>query len=175
MDFKERHPQIAYWPRSSFEDALNPAPFQHPGLGRIFEIRALDGTVFLSMPSWQLPDDEAITRFLIEAPRDCPTRAAFETGGISFDDYWDHKGWLVKLRCELVSENDYEACYITPSQIDLATRQKFRQFDGVSPYQYLLEGMEHFLKSAISKGEDVTERKKRIQDFYRKYGDKIAA
>ena len=52
--------------------------------------------------------------FLTPAPIDCPMRDAFETGEISWSDYWDSREMLISLEYSIFDESYVSTKFCTP-------------------------------------------------------------
>lgn len=180
MDYKTRFPNLPRWTDNVFDSLNNPIPFIDPGFGRIIELQAPDNsTCFLGIGSTYLAGsgegDEGLIYYLLEAPRNCPMRKAFELGKISYDDFIGHRGWLIRLQTKVMSKEDPIVTYIHPQQLSEGVGSFFKQFEPINPYQRLYDGLVFVRNFNHDIGEEYKSYDKRIEDFLRDHGEKLAA
>lgn len=175
MDYKARFPKISTWPASCHDKLRHPLPYEYPGYGGIHEFNSPDGSAtFLAIPARVTEYPEGIVYYLLEAPPGCPMRVAYESGKISFDDFLDHKGWLIEMTSVIGSDLDEEVRYIHPCQIDTETRANLQEFSG-NPFEILLSNMEWLNNFDREIGRDPTPRVRKANEILRLHRSKIAA
>lgn len=174
-DYKTRFPKISTWPSSCAENLRKPLPYEYPGYGGIHEIDSPDGsTTFLAIPARVTENPEGVIYYLLEAPQGSPMRDAYERGEIPFDDFLDHKGWLIELIGVIGTNFEEPVRYIHPSHIDSKTRADLQKFNE-PPFEILLRKMQRLNSFDRRIGRDPNPRLKRMQEILRLHGSKIAA
>ncbi len=169
MDFRDRHPNIRFWffDNSNFKREV--CPYNGPNLTFINEFVApLDQTVFLSLLGNGGEDenfDLSVVYYLIEAPRNCIMRQAFEIGEITFEEYWHHKGWLIEATIPSLSAQGYNLKYIHPSNMCQSAKEYLKNPSGESPVQQKHENLlyQNSLRSCPQK------HKKMLEEMEKRY------
>ncbi len=168
MDFKDKHPDISYWHFGSGTLERKVCPYDGPNLIFIHEILApVDQTVFLSLYGEGFESEEfdlSVIYYLIEAPRDCKMRQAFEVGDITFEDYWHHKGWLIEAKIPSLSSQGYSLRYIHPSNMCALAKDTLKNPSGKSPVQQKYDAL-------ISHKRWSEKNQAMLEELERKYAD----
>lgn len=145
MDFRTKNPNISFWrhPPDGFKrDAY---PFEGPNVSTICEFVSPDkSTVFLCIFGSSHEDENfniSFHQYLIEAPRSCPMRQAFEIGEISWEDFWHHKGWLIEASSPSIFGDGYYVRYVHPSQMTADTVDFITKLSDKSPIQHKYESL----------------------------------
>jgi hypothetical protein len=140
MDYKKQNPVLPIWPASVIYGQRKPMPFCDPNQSQIREIDAPDkSSKFLLICGAMLEEADTSIYYLVEANPNDSMRIAFENGEVSMEDFWSHKGWVIKMEYKLLSDDDLDVCYIHPSQIDGFARQRFSRFQYTCHYDHLIE------------------------------------
>ncbi len=168
MDFKDKNPNISYWHFGGKTLARKVCPYDGPNYISIEEIVSpLDQTVFLSLfGDWAENEnfDLSVIYYLIEAPRDCKMRQAFEVGDITFEDYWYHKGWLIEAKIPSLAAQGYNLRYIHPSNMCQAAKEYLQDPYQESPVQRKYDYLISQKKRSFSKADQAM-----LEELERKY------
>ncbi len=168
MDYKSRNLILPRWSCDHVDTMRNPMPYARSCLTDIMELDAPDrSTTFLVFYGHGLLDEEITFWYLVEAPRDCIMRRAFETGEISMEDFWDHKGWLIQMETILMATSDPVIKYIHPTQMDAASRANLQSLNGRSPYEHMIDRLTSLLKFRKDQGVDISDYQAQIDDVIR--------
>ena len=134
MDYKARNSGKPIWSTKPFYIYSEPEPHDQIFPGSLSEIACeRDGTVFL-MHQFAFDETRGIGhKLLIEAPRSCLMREAFEWGDISWLDFWCHKSWLLHLELPL-GGGPVPGRFITPHEIDDFSRKLWTKYGHKGPY-----------------------------------------
>lgn len=106
---------------------------------------------------------------LIEAPDNCPMRRKFEFGEITWQEFWQHRGWLIEYHYESDLDGGAHVCYVHPSQ--MVERKKFyvRNFNHDSPMALKLWELERRSSFDWHVGDNMEELAKQLAEFREKY------
>jgi hypothetical protein len=91
-------------------------------------------------------------------------RSAFEAGEVSMEDFWDHRGWLIRMETSVMGDDDPRMQYIHPSQMDSNSRMHLQSYGDQSPYYRLIHKLSHLLEIEQSRGEDTSESQRQINE-----------
>jgi hypothetical protein len=168
MDYKSRNPSLPRWSFDHLNTLRNPMPYIGPCIADIVELDAPDkSSVFLVFFGTSNIDSEIVTRYLVEAPPGETMRQAFEAGEVSMEDFWDHRGWLIRMDRRILSADDPTVTYIHPTQMDSESRANLQSYGDQSPYERLIEKLYILVDFYSSLGQDVSEYHRQIQEAKR--------
>lgn len=175
MDYKQRNGHPLIWTHDIVDSARYPEPYDEACLrAGLREIDAPDGsTIFLMMLGDFDEPNSLIIRYAIEAPPSCPARMAFENGEMSWPDFWEHRGWLLRFTFNLWG-GDVKTEFIEPRQMDPGTHEALRQLGNQSPYELRRQQLEvdwEFACKGLSGDPKSTERKYR--DYMLRHGNRF--
>lgn len=173
MDYKARHGKPLTWTHDIFEAARGADPFDKFCPTYLREIIAPDGaTVFLLMHGYMDETKEIIVSYAIEAPPSCPMRQKFSVGDLSWPDFWEHKGWLLRFSRDF-SESPIRAEFITPSQMDNRMLNTLDDLGDTSPLEIKLQQLEGAIGFAISAGRDSAQAEREYREFLMRHANKL--
>ncbi len=145
MDFRDRNPNISYWDAGELGFMRDSYPFDGPNTTHICEFLPPDqSTVFLCLTGGFVEHkdyDMSSHYYLIEAPKGCPMRQAFEIGDLSWEDFWHHKGWLIEATFKSIRSEGYHVRYVHPAFMSKSGKETIEEFSGKSPIQLKYEGL----------------------------------
>lgn len=145
MDFKSRNPHIDYWRDSMLETMHSPFPFDAPMQVPLFQIDAPDqSTQFLGLPFDMCENEELMVTYLVEAPSDCPMRQEFECGELTWQEFWQHRGWLIEYKYEFHIDGGAFVRYVHPSHMIEREKHYMIECNNISPMELKLEALESF-------------------------------
>lgn len=175
MDFKERNPNLFYWPDSSLNGGRFAFPFNSFTRVLISEYDAPDfSTQFLALSGNAYEDAELnlhLTLYMIETPKNCKMRHAFKVGDISWEDFWFHRSWLIELQTDSLYEKGAKARYISPFHMDSEAKDTIREYNDQSPLQ-----MKHDVLCRVASGWDPKsklEAQKELNQLIANYGQHL--
>jgi hypothetical protein len=165
MDFKSRHPVAPIWDREMTQLSW-PEPYDNPSIWSLYTITPNDGSGTFLVYRHSLPDVECTASgYAIEAPLDCPVRQAFETGEMSWMDYWHHKDWLLYVTIPLMSRDPITTRYISPRDIAPYIIERFKEFGNQGPYELKRQILELGWEYASWDGGCTKEAERKYRDF----------
>jgi hypothetical protein len=168
MDYKTRYPNIPRWSDEHLNTMRHPMPYTGPCITEIMELEAPDhSAVFLAFFGRCCIDEEMIVWYLVEAPPGDLMRNAFEAGDVTMEDFWDHRGWLIRMETKVMSCEDPVMQYIHPAQMDSESRANLQSYGDQSPYERLIEKLNMLVDFYRSRGEDASEYQRQIQEAKR--------
>ncbi len=166
MDFKARNPILPRWTYDQLNSLRHPMPYLMPYFGDVIELDAPDrSTIFLAFRGRCDFDEVMIVNYLIEARPDDVMRRAYEAGDINMEDFWDHRGWLIRMETRLVDYDDPPIQYVHPSQMDRESRAKLQSFGDLSPYEHLIKIYTNIVELSKAFGDDTSEYQWRIDEL----------
>jgi hypothetical protein len=176
MDYKSRYPKLSGWTNKHLDTLRHPMPYVGPCIAEITELDAPDeSTVFLAFFGDFVLDIETIVWYLVEAPPGDVMRSAFEAGEVSMEDFWDHRGWLIRMETSVMGQDDPWMQYIHPSQMDLNSRAHLQSYRDQSPYYRLIHKLSHLLEIEQSRGEDTSESQRQINEAMKQMPPRTAS
>jgi hypothetical protein len=175
MDYKSRNPTLRHWSYEHLNTLRNPMPYIGPSIADIIELDAPDrSTVFLAFFGIYSLDEEIVTRYLVEAPPGDVMRSAFEAGDVSMEDFWDHRGWLIRMETKILDCEDSVMQYIHPAQMDSESRASLQRYGDQSPYERLIENLKMLVDFYRRRGEDTSEYQRQIQEAIKHMPPRLA-
>jgi hypothetical protein len=163
MDYKSRNPILPRWSDDHLNTLRHPMPYIGPCIAEIMELDSPDrSAVFLAFSGGYFLDEGIVIKYLVEAPSDDVMRRAFEAGDISMEDFWDHRGWLIRMETRIMSTDDPVMKYIHPAQMDLQSRGILQSYKDRSPYERLIDKLYILVDFYSSLGQDVSEYERQI-------------
>jgi hypothetical protein len=112
------------------------------------------------------------TYYGIEAPRNCPMRAAFEWGEMEWEDYWTHKGVLYEITMPF-NPGPAVGRPIKPSDLPQNTLSRFRQLGNDYPYELKRRALALSLRIAIKQNTDIENNQHAYDDFMKRFGHRF--
>lgn len=174
MDYKSRHHDPLIWTHDIFDSAQFPEPYGGFGDGHLFEIIAPDtSTIFLMMHGYIEPSESVAVTYAIEAPRSCPTRIAFERGQISWLEFWESRGWLLRFRIRFGCR-PVEAEFIDPTKLDLRTIHNLTKLGNRGPFEIRLHELKRQWELAENFECDPIKAEHEYRNFLMLYAEKCA-
>lgn len=166
MDYKQRNPNIKYWPNSESNPICAPFPYDEPARVHIFELDAPDfSTQFLGLPFHISENEELFITCLIEAPETCPMRRKYEFGDITWEEFWQHRGWLIEYQYEFRANGGAHVRYIHPSEMVERKRSYLTNFNHESPMALKLQELESRSTFNWHLGDNMEELAERLVEF----------
>ena len=173
MDYKSRNPGNLIWTDRPFNTVGEPEPHDQIYPGFLSEIICeRDGTVFLMHYSGLDEANGTSYQLLIEAPRSCHMRQAFEWGDISWLDYWSHKGWLIHFATRF-GGGPAHGFYIAPSEIDDFSRKLWTEYDHKGPYLHKEEQLRLGWEYARPGTQDARDAERVYTAFMQRHGHRF--
>ena len=171
---KGLRPQRVYqWNYQQFFEWRTPEPYDYLAWSALIELDAADKstTFLLKYVAWN--DDTADSTFYgIEAPRKCPMRSAFEWGELSWEDYWTHKDWLLKILVPF-NPGPVISTLMSPADIDPMVMLKFRVNENRFPYELKREHLETAWKYTEWNGRDPIAAERKYREFMMRHGHRF--
>ncbi len=160
----------------SYEQAIKwrcPEPYKDTVGPILMELDSPDTTTsFLLIFSKFNEDNGLVTYSGIEAPRNCPMRAAFEWGEMEWEDYWTHKGVLYEITMPF-NPGPTVGRPINPSELPQDTINWFRQLGNDYPYELMRRALALSLRIAIKQNTDIENNQHAYDDFMKRFGHRF--
>ncbi|MCX6117799.1 MAG: hypothetical protein NT027_09670 [Proteobacteria bacterium] len=133
MDFRDRYPNIKFWPAAVADRCYTPFPYRQMFLGRLIEFPAPDdSTSFLVISHFDETDCDSPGRFYcygVEAPKGYHLRTQFESGLINWTDFMAHRNWLIELTSQLFDQGPCNVRYVSPMDIHPVCKEELLDLD----------------------------------------------
>ena len=172
MDYKGRHGKPLDWTRDIFAKVVAPEPFDRFSDSYLRQLVAPDGSIFLMIHGFYDEIRGIAVSYAIEAPPSCPVRRAFEIGELSWPDFWNHRGWLLRFTRDF-SEGPISAEFIDPTQMISRTLEHLEDLGNKSPFELKLKQLEISMEMAHRFGEDPAPSEREYRDFMIRHGNKF--
>ena len=178
MDYRLRHPNPHFWSSNVLLTSRPPSKYGQ-AMTSMFEINAPDGTEFLALARGLSEDEKTGAFYAMEAPKSCPMRRLFESGDLSWLEYWTHKSWLIYLEYEFKMDTGGVIQYVSAAALSLECIDELQQLGTTSPYELNLRSLELALIDAHREREagfsnlDPVVAEREYNDYLQKYGHRI--
>ncbi len=176
MDFRDRFPNIKYWPSAAADRCHSPFPYCKLFFGGLLEFPAPDdSTSFLVIPHFDEPEGGGGGQFFcygVEAPQGYPLRTQFELGRVSWTDFMSHRNWLIELTSQLFDQGPCRVRYLTPLEIHPACKAELRELDSRGgPLQILHDHLRRNYEAEKTWTRKSTKSEDAYFEFLAKYGE----
>jgi len=176
MDFRDRFPDMKYWPAAVADRAHSPFPYCKIFWGRLLEYPAPDdSTSFLVIPHFEEPEGGGGGQFFcygVEAPSGYDLRMQFERGHINWTDFMSHRNWLVELTSQLFDRGPCRLRYVSPLEIHPACKKELLELDSRGgPLQILHDHLLSNYEAEKTWTRKATNAESAYFEFLAKYGE----
>ena len=171
--FKDKYPDDVIW---HDHDVImeKPEPYDQVWLCGVQELTTPDRQHTFLLAQQGICEERGFVKlFAVEAPRCCPVRYAFESGEMTWLDFWSNKGWLLHLTMPLFEEGIIQGEYVTPEEICQRTRRRFANIGSQSPFELKRINLEALWRNAAWNGGDASKQERDYQDFMCRNGHRF--
>ena len=174
MDYKSRNKIPRNWTRAIFDAGTYPEPYDVMTSHQLKEINAPDGsTKFLAIFGDMDNSETSAVYYAIEAPNSSPVRKSFESGEISWSEFWNHRGWLLRLKVYL-NDGPLEVEYMDPSQMSALTTKIIKRLGNANPFEMKRERLEWDWENADFLGIDPVKTERAYRDYLMRHAHRFA-
>ncbi|MCX6116121.1 MAG: hypothetical protein NT027_01155 [Proteobacteria bacterium] len=176
MDFRDRFPDLKYWPSAVADRCHWIFPYNRLGRGALLEYPAPDdSTSFLVIAHFDESKEGSVGRFFcygVEAPLGYEMRTEFERGRINWTDFMSHRNWLIELTSVLFDPGPIGLRYVSWTDVHPSCKESLIHLDGLGgPYHMLHENLKRNYEVESSWNCHDSKHKNAYIEFLAKYGD----